>query len=142
MKTRNIIIAGIAVIGAGFALRSYMARAADSAAVQAAQSETQDQNPWLMHTQALDAYQFYASSTQETRFVYGVGNETTLVSTEMLNTALANQRAELLEEMQQLYQRDPYVNYESYFGYADTGNPYWAEINRAVQGDAAQLANE
>ena len=134
--TTGLVLVG-AIIGAGFGARalrnSYMQRAA----VNEAQALNNERNPWLMQTSALDAYSYYTTSTNETKFVYGVGNETNLVSTDMLQNALDNLHSDILTEVGQMYNSMPGNNMESYFGSADTNNPYWQQINQAIERDAA-----
>lgn len=93
-----VVVAG--AIGAGLVLRQYLHNRKIQAQNDAAHAEELASNPWLMQTGAsYDAYQYYKVTSANTRLVYGVGNETNLVSTDMLNNALHNQRDEIMQEV-------------------------------------------
>src|SRR5690348_9075530 len=95
-----VVVAG--AIGAGLLLRAYFKRRALNSDAAVAQSVYQDQNPWQMLTpNAMDAYQYYTVSSNTTRFVYGTGAETALVSTDMLARALQTEHDQIIAEVNQ-----------------------------------------
>ena len=92
------LIAG--AVASGLLIRAYLKRRAINDTGAQAQAVYQDQNPWQMLTPySLDAYQYYTTSTSNSRFVYGDGKEVALVSTDMLQNALDQQKVEILTEV-------------------------------------------
>lgn len=142
MKSQTAILWGVGAIAGGVALRRFLRRRVDRSEANAAQLAKDEQlagNPWLLQTQAMDAYSYYTTANQNTRFVYGVGQEVNLVDTQLLNSALEKLHGDILAEVAQMQQENPLNNYQAWFGYAQTGNPYWGAINAAIAGDEAQL---
>lgn len=93
-----VVIGG--VIAGGLLIRKYIHNRNIQAQNDAAHAEELASNPWLMQTgSSYDAYQYYKVTSANTRVVYGVGNETNLVSTDMLNNALRNQHDEIMQEV-------------------------------------------
>lgn len=135
-KVRSNLLLVSAIIAGGFLVRTLLLKRVDTFNAQEAKKSYIDNNPWLMHTAAMDAYQYYQVSSSNTRLVYGVGNEVDLVSSGMMQNAIERMHNEIISEVQQMYQGDTNHNYGSYFGSGgsnDSDNsPYWQEINRAI----------
>lgn len=130
---RQPILTIALAIGGGLLIRSIYRRRAASQQSAYQQQLINDQNPWMMLTgNKMDAYQYYATSTQNTRLVYGVGQEVNLVSTEMLNNALQNQHDQILQEVNLEINslRDSFDTYIQNSAY----NPYETAIAGAAAG--------
>lgn len=130
-----VVIAG--AIGAGLLLRRFFWQRAVTNQRATEQAIYQDQNPWNMQTTAaMDAFQYYTVSTAQTRFVYGVGQEVNLVSTEMLDNALQQQHDQIIQEVQAMI-LGTQENIDSYINNAY--NPYNVAIAGAANGNQMSL---